>query len=84
MEEGRGSPPASVPMSVVVPPTSITTPSFTPAKKAAPRREFTGPLWKVAIGTYAGEDSKTGKYRDASILVRERGREGLGREDKLQ
>lgn len=48
---GRGRPLTSSPTSVVVPPMSITIPSRRPERAAAPRREFTGPLWKVAIGS---------------------------------
>lgn len=48
--QGQGSPRAMRPTSVVVPPMSHTMASEQPLRKAAPRRELTGPLWKVAIG----------------------------------
>ena len=43
----RGKPACSTPTSVVVPPTSITTPSLSPVKKAAPRILFVGPDAKL-------------------------------------
>lgn len=48
---GRGNPLWRTPTSVVVPPTSNTTASERRVKNAAPRRELTGPDWKVAIGS---------------------------------
>ena len=49
-EASRGNPFVRTPMSVVVPPTSTTTPSLTPLRKAAPRIELVGPDANVATG----------------------------------
>ena len=51
IEDSRGKPFTSAPMSVVVPPTSITIASCMPVRKAAPRMLFVGPDPNVSTGT---------------------------------
>ena len=48
--DSRGKPPTSTPMSVDVPPTSATSASPQPVRKAAPRSEFAGPEPIVSTG----------------------------------
>jgi hypothetical protein len=49
----RGNPRRSWPISVVVPPTSITIASVSPDRKAAPRIEFVAPEAKLMTGSAA-------------------------------
>ena len=49
-EDCLGKPPTRMPASADVPPTSMTTASFTPARAQAPRIEFVGPDPRVRTG----------------------------------
>ena len=63
--DSRGKPSTKMPASADVPPTSMTTASFTPANAHAPRIEFVGPEPSVSTGK---RPSLSGRQQRSVVL----------------